>query len=236
MDIEHRIKLLYRHVLGRDADPAGLAHWTGFAENQGGIGGVAAAMVSSEEYLRREQSSAARVMPRALLDACVIALGRDLLIVDVGAQKLDYEEHIYSELLSVGAYSIVGFEPLSEKLEQRVALESDSRLVMLPHFVGDGSQQTFFVNNYDATSSLYPLNEPFTQLFPALSPLRTERTESVKTETLNHLLADRGRVDFLKLDIQGYELNALRCADQILGRTNVVHCEVEFSPIYAARP
>jgi hypothetical protein len=45
-----------------------------------------------------------------------------------------------------------------------------------------------------------------------------------------------GRVDFLKLDVQGAELMVLESARQTLARTAVVHCEVEFAPIYAGQP
>lgn len=45
-----------------------------------------------------------------------------------------------------------------------------------------------------------------------------------------------GPIDFLKLDVQGAELMVLRGARSSLRRTAVVHCEVEFSPIYRDQP
>src|SRR5581483_11069677 len=46
----------------------------------------------------------------------------------------------------------------------------------------------------------------------------------------------RDSIDFLKLDIQGFELHALEGALDTLQRTAVVHCEVEFTPIYSRQP
>jgi Methyltransferase FkbM domain len=45
-----------------------------------------------------------------------------------------------------------------------------------------------------------------------------------------------GPVDFLKLDVQGAELMVLQAAERTLSQTAVVHCEVEFGPIYTGQP
>ena len=44
------------------------------------------------------------------------------------------------------------------------------------------------------------------------------------------------QVDYLKLDVQGGELDALRAATRVLGDVLAVHVEVEFIPIYLSQP
>jgi FkbM family methyltransferase len=108
-------------------------------------------------------------------------------------------------------------------------------LTLVPFAVGDGRAHTLYVNNDDATSSIFPLNETHNVCFNHLSELRTVRTEQIPTRCLDDLLPD-GVVDFLKLDVQGAELLVLQGADRTLSRTAVVHSEVEFSPIYLGQP
>jgi FkbM family methyltransferase len=51
-----------------------------------------------------------------------------------------------------------------------------------------------------------------------------ERTEKVRLETLDNLLAPQ-RVDWLKIDVEGHELDVLRGAEQIVAATDVVQFE-----------
>jgi hypothetical protein len=94
---------------------------------------------------------------------------------------------------------------------------------------------TLHVNNDDATSSLFPLNVEHNADLEHLHTLRTVRTLPVETRRLDEVLPP-GPVDFLKLDVQGAELMVLQGGPETLGRTAVVHCEVEFAPIYAGQP
>jgi FkbM family methyltransferase len=184
----------------------------------------------------RESGLEVRKLPQDAISACCEQLGRDLLIVDVGAQKLSFEGHAYAPLLSSGVgYRIIGFEPLHQRLEERLKNENNPRQTLLPNFVGDGSDRTFYINNRDATSSLLQLNEKFNKDFVGPNSLKTVRVEAVKTDRLDTLLSDVSHADFLKLDIQGFGLEALRGAEAILERTNVVHCEVEFAKIYSGQ-
>jgi FkbM family methyltransferase len=237
MTNEECVRLLYRHILGREAEADGLSAWTALADQQGSIKVVLEGLIHSPEFAARMASPKVRDLPQATLLAFREELGRDLLIVDVGAQRLNFEEHVYTPVLgSELNYRIIGFEPLKHRLDERLKTENNPRLTLYPNFVGDGSELTFYINNIDATSSLLPLNEKFNKVFDGLDSLETVRVESVKTDRLDTLLSDISMVDFLKLDIQGFELDALRGAEAILKRTNVVHCEVEFAKIYAGQP
>jgi FkbM family methyltransferase len=106
-------------------------------------------------------------------------------------------------------HRVIGFEPLAERLQQREAAEGGGSLVLLPYAIGDGARRVLHVNNDDATSSLFPLNKPLCAKFEGLHTLRTVRRVEVETRRLDDVLPT-GPVDFLKLDIQGAELLALR--------------------------
>jgi FkbM family methyltransferase len=230
MSPEDYVRGLYRTTLGREADPAGLAAFVALIAETGDPTLVLEELLSSAEYALR---SALPALNEALIPTCLAYLGgRSVTIIDVGAQMLGTEKHAYQPLCRQDIpHHITGFEPLAERVQEREESEEGGTLTLLPYAIGDGKTHTLYINNDDATSSIYPLHEHLTSQFEHLHTLRVERTLSVATRTLDEVLND-GPVDFLKLDIQGAELMALQGAERVLAQTAVIHCEVEFAEIY----
>lgn len=227
---EDYVRALYRSVLGREADPTGLDTFVTLIGETGDPTLVLAHLLGSAEYRAR---SAPAVLREGAIRLCLdYVAGRVLTIVDVGAQMLDVEAHAYQPLCRPDIpHQIIGFEPLMDRLEARAASEGAGSLTLLPYAIADGRAHTLYVNNDDATSSLFPLNTTLCGYFEHLHTLGTVRTQAVETRTLDYALGERD-VDFLKLDIQGAERLALEGAETVLTRTGVIHCEVEFAPIY----
>jgi FkbM family methyltransferase len=230
------VRGLYRGFLGREPDQNGLLHWTERLAGGEGANIVLAALMASEEYLSRGASGESlAILKRRVINAASTLLARPLTVVDIGAQELAEEGHVYAPLTDSALPSrIIGFEPQEEKIAASLQ-RNDPRVTLYPTFIGDGGRHIFHLNNIDATSSLLPLNNSVTSQLVELSHLRTVQAEEVATSRLDDVLADAGPVDFLKLDIQGFELPVLLHAGQTLARTQVVHCEVGFAPIYAGQ-
>jgi FkbM family methyltransferase len=225
------IELLYQSLLGRAADPAGLAANVSDLKAYGNIRRTIDSIVSSPEYALRQRRVA------GLTDSLAPLLGRPLSIVDIGAQKLASEDHAYQPLLDLGVACIChSFEPIEARRLELDRQNEHVELKLYDCFIGDGNPHDFYVNSDDATSSVYPLNLKFNQHFNHLETLRTVRSVPVETRRLDDVLAETGWVDFLKLDIQGHELSALQGATALLKRTNTIQCEVEFGPIYSGQP
>ena len=231
------VRSLYRGFLDREPDPAGLAYWSARLAEGAGAQELVAALMESEEYrLGHGVQGSLDALRQRVAGAAASLLARPLTVVDIGAQELDTEEHIYAPLTRQGLpYRIVGFEPQQEKIEASRLRNPDSRVTLYPTFIGDGKAHTFHINNDDATSSLLPFNRALTGQLRDLDHLHTLRTEQVATSRLDEVLADVEAVDFLKLDIQGFELPVLQHAGKVLARTRIVHCEVAFAPIYAGQ-
>jgi len=231
MDDVAIIKLLYQKLLGRNADIGGLSTHVADLALHGDLRRTVLSLVQSEEYL-------SSLRPKTkVVDSLPTLLKRPLTIIDVGAQKLVSEDHIYQPLLELGVECVChGFEPLTDRLQELREDDEKLQFKLYDAFVGDGSERTFYINNDDATSSLLPLHIEFNTYFNHIQELRTIRKTAVRTYKLDDLLASVMQVDLLKLDIQGFELAALEGARNLLGRTNVVHCEVEFGPIYLDQP
>jgi len=67
-----------------------------------------------------------------------------------------------------------------------------------------------------------------------LSPLIFPRTIAVPTMTINDWAAQHAidHVDFLKLDVQGYELNIIKSCQRMLATVKIILTEVEFVSAY----
>ena len=238
MDFDDLIRLFYRHFLGRQVDMAGLNHWRAVLETGVPLEEVVTAIVESEEYL-------VKWGPPNLEDICSsaaresrMAMGRNPRVLDIGAHELD-GNHVYSPLWNFGPVEVIGFEPQVDRARERMkagSARAESQLIEIhPVALGDGSDATFYVNNVDSTSSLFPLNRRFTRKYDGLADLETVRTIQLPTTRLDDAQI-RLPIDLLKIDVQGAELLVLENATTTLSQTSVVHCEVEFSEIYMGQP
>ncbi len=239
--MEAIIRGLYLGILGRDADKPGLMHWMNLWHKGANVQAIAIGIVNSKEYSQRVKLGnidSDQLIKSAINEARALLHQSPLTIVDVGAQNLSNEEHAYTPIIRHKLpHSIIGFEPLEHRRNERLSISNEnSPLTLFPAFIGDGRKHIFHINKPDATSSLLPFNREVIDRFVDLADLQTCATESVDTVTLDDVLNDESNIDFLKLDIQGFELSALMHAKKTLGRTLVVHCEVSFMEIYKGQP
>ena len=161
-------------------------------------------------------------------------LADGLLIVDVGAQRLEGEEDVHRPLLRSGRCRVIGFEPQEGEHEDRHRQDGD--WTMLPYALGDGTRATLYETVWSPTSSLYEPDMDLMNDFAALPEFcEVVSTRELDTHRLDDVLG-QGPVDFLKLDVQGAELDVLRGAERTLAETLVVFSEVEFTPIYRGQP
>lgn len=162
------------------------------------------------------------------------------LIFDVGGNT-GQSIRTYRENFS--SSPIRSFEPLPKAYKMmRSAAIADGNTVpenlALDSSVGEKS---FFSNRGGAnqTSSFFEPGELAKHCFDP-SGLELEEVIQVKTNTLDQYCADKGidRIDLLKLDTQGNELEIMRGAKGLLSRKGVtmVYCEVMFTECYKSSP
>lgn len=156
-------------------------------------------------------------------------------VVDVGAMPIEGHNEIYLPLITANRAKLTAFEPdQAAFLGLEKALSAPHRV--FPYFVGDGRPATFHVNSSPMTSSLYPPNDSVVALFPDVSPhMKVQTRHAVETKRLDDI-AEIERIDFLKLDVQGAELDVLNGGVLKLAQTLVIHTEVEFVPLYVGQP
>ena len=85
------------------------------------------------------------------------------------------------------------------------------------------------------TSSLYEANDILISLFRNISELTIDRKE-VQTTRLDDVSEIDFPIDYIKIDIQGAELQAFEGGNNILNNTTVIQTEVEWLPLYKNQP
>jgi FkbM family methyltransferase len=171
--------------------------------------------------------------PRDLFD--LLALERPLQVADVGAAAIS-ETPVYRELVVAGLAELNAFDA---DPRQHAALRQiyGDRVRIFPHVVGDGDPATLYLAAAQSgmTSLLRPSAEhqAFFNGFERLG--QVEREQAVDTTRLDDIegLPD---LDFIKMDIQGGELAALRHGTARLARCAMVQLEVSFVPLYEGQP
>lgn len=153
-------------------------------------------------------------------------------VIDVGANVGDF---IASMRILLPTAQIIAIEPQPEYAQHiKNRFFDDKNLRILECAVGDkNEQQTFIVNEYSPSSSLLPLAKMHEEAFPHA---REKTKITVAARTLDHIMEEQKKIIhepvFLKLDIQGYELQALVGATTLLSCTHIALIESSFVELY----
>lgn len=87
-------------------------------------------------------------------------------------------------------------------------------------------------------TSLYKPDERYVDLYHDLESSRLRKVGEISTVSLDKFVVDHalGEIDFLKIDIQGAELDVFTGGPDTMSRMLLVVSEVEFVPIYENQP
>lgn len=204
------------------------------AAAQADTGRLAAQLVGAQAPVdgsTRINGRLAVAMPEAVLEGASEELFK---VIDVGAQILEWEDHVYAELVRKLHGQVVGFEPLEDEREARAGKEKN--VVMLPHAIGRGGSAVLRTTKFNAASSLLEPNTETLKDFLALPEMLEVTSETpLETKSLDGIPEAAG-CRFLKIDVQGGELDVLKGATSVLGDTLAIYAEVEFVEVYRSQP
>ena len=138
------------------------------------------------------------------------------------------------------AARLIGFD--AEEEECRALAKRHAHLpdvMFAPVALSDrAGPQTLHITHAPAASSLLEPDPAVLKRRRGLKAMRLVRSVPIETETLE-AWAQRsgvGRLDVLKLDVQGAELAVMRGAGALLDGVRALDLEVEFNPIYRDQP
>lgn len=168
--------------------------------------------------------------------ARIIAQHRIEVVLDVGANIGQYAR----ELRSAGYKGrIFSFEPLTEPFE---ALSRDSEgdahwhCLQLALGKGEGPATMHVAANQAASSSLLAMESWISRAVPDQAYIGTETVQVARLDDVAPSLIGQSDGTMVKLDVQGYELEALRGGESTLGRAEVVEVELSLVPLYEDQP
>jgi FkbM family methyltransferase len=157
------------------------------------------------------------------------------VVLDAGAN-----EGLFGVRLRAGGYRgrIVSFEPLSAafaKLEQAAAADPrwECRQVALGAHAG---RAVLNVAGNWASSSLLPMKRRLRKAEPRVAYVGTEECEVATLDDLRAEILQQQERAYLKLDVQGFELEVLRGAAATLEQVDVLDVELSLARLYDRAP
>ena len=155
-------------------------------------------------------------------------------VLDIGANPIDGDPP-YKNMLKSGLCSVVGFDPQAGALAELERRKGPHERY-LPFAVGDGTERTLHVCRAPGMTSLLkpdPAQLALFNEFPMLGHIEKEMT--IKTHRLDDIDAVE-HVDFLKIDIQGSELDVLKAGQRKLSKAIAIQTEISFVTLYQNQP
>jgi FkbM family methyltransferase len=229
------VALLHEAFFGREPDASGLAYWSGLVEQGIPAADLVRKLLSTDEAAHkaplRRWFRWERPTP-SWWESEFAGSTSGLVVTDVGAAPLSYEDDVYRPLLRLPNSRLTCFEPNPRRASEVRVKYPQAEVVQ--SCVADGTQRTFYESG--VTSSLYPPNpRTATDLLELVDALTVASSSPVNTVRLDDVAAAHG-THFLKLDVQAGERDVLRHASAVLHSALAVHTELEFYPIYADQP
>jgi len=160
-------------------------------------------------------------------------------IVEIGAHPYDGIKQPFHLLLDYFQKSqIYAFEVDKSECEKLNKL-CKKGMRYFPFALGAKKEtRKFYQTNHPMCSSLYEPNEKLIKLYNNFEVAYLKNTTNIETITLDEFLKDQKieTIDFIKIDIQGAELDVFRGAVNNLKSVLMIISEVEFIHHYVNQP
>ena len=160
-------------------------------------------------------------------------------IAEIGALPIGGQEEPFYVLLDYFPESrIIAFE-VDEKLCGELNEKSRSNVTYFPVALGEKEEERpFYETTHPMCSSLYRPNEDLMRNYNNLEVAMLKSTDTIATTCLDGFARQNNvdEIDFIKIDVQGAELDVFRGATKALDSVVFVISEVEFIPLYVDQP
>jgi FkbM family methyltransferase len=160
-------------------------------------------------------------------------------ILEIGAVPIRGEPEPFYQLLDIFPGSkIIAFE-VNKDLCEKLNKTSRPDIEFFATALGRTEEtRTFYETRHPMCCSLYEPNERLISLYNNFEVAYIKSIGEIKTVSLDHFARQNniGSVDFIKIDIQGAELDVFHGGRDVLKQIVAMVSEVEFIPHYVDQP
>jgi len=151
-----------------------------------------------------------------------------LVICDIGASPIDPTPFIDELLKNVECF-LYGFEPNEEEFKK---LNSTDKKEYFNYAVGNGQIETLNICSAPGMTSILEPDFEYLKLFHGFSEwAKVTKKVKVQTKKLDDFNFDK-KIDFLKIDVQGYEHEVIKNGNKTIKDCLVVQIETSPIPLY----
>lgn len=175
------------------------------------------------------------------LASIIKAKGWDLsfTMLEVGARPSESQRELFYSLIEQFPSSRVAAFEVDPQVCDHLNKEAPLGVTYYPVALGKTEEtREFYETQHPMCSSLYQPDERYTDLFHNFEVARLKKICQIDTVSLDHFVQAHniGPVDFIKIDIQGAELEVFQGGVEALKHVLCIICEVEFVPLYKNQP
>lgn len=160
-------------------------------------------------------------------------------LIEIGARQLSIKREPFYKLLDhFPSSKIIGFE-IDEETCNIMNSSARDGVKYYPKALGEFNEiRQLYVTNHPMCSSLYKPNEDLISLYQNFEVAYLKSETTIETVALDNFLAANniGSIDFIKIDVQGAELDIFKGGKKALKDVLKIVCEVEFVPHYENQP
>lgn len=160
-------------------------------------------------------------------------------LLDIGALPIEGQHEPYHRLPELFPGSRIISVEVDEDVCKRLNAEALPGQEFYPAALGRKEEtRRFYRTAEPMCSSLYPPNEALISRYHNMEPAMLDSVTTIETVSLDRFAARHGidDVDFIKIDIQGAELDVFEGGAATLTNVTAIVSEVEFIPHYVGQP
>lgn len=162
--------------------------------------------------------------------------GKVIKILDIGARFIEDDPPIYHELTKFNECDILAVDADENACTSFLIPETNNTIDIKKIALGSGKKETLHICVLPSCSSMLEPNLDVLSKYSTLSPFYEIVSKlDIQTEKMDNVCAEF-KPQFLKIDIQGYELEVLKYGEKTLEALLAIHIETGFVEKYKNQP